>query len=61
MTREEINKVFDFLENEMNKGKYFEFLLTDANSVTAFWKSDGKTFAQFYITPILKLKNKNEN
>lgn len=61
MTREEINKVFDFLEKEMNKEKLFYFKINDASDINAFWKSDNRVFAEFYTKRILKyLKEKEE-
>lgn len=55
MTREELEKVFDWLEKNMNKQNYFEFVLTDRNQITAYWKNTRDGFAQFYIKPILEL------
>ena len=54
MNREEINKVFDYLEREMNKHNYFYFLLKD-NEVFAYWKSDKTLFATFYPDKILNV------
>ena len=55
MTKEELEKVFDWLEKNMNKQNYFEFVLTERNQITAYWKNTGDGFAQFYIKPILEL------
>ena len=61
MTREEINKVFDYLEKEMNKHNYFYFLLKD-DLILAYWKSDNTSFATFYPDKILKvIEDEEEN
>lgn len=55
MTKEELEKVFDWLEKNMNKQNYFEFVLTERNQITAYWKNTRDGFAQFYIKSILEL------
>lgn len=57
MTREELNKVFDWLEENMNKGGWLEFKVTADNNVTAYFKGSKKTFANFYTKQILKIIN----
>lgn len=52
MSQEEINKVFNYLEKEMNKHNYFYFLLK-GNEIYAYWKSDKTLFATFYPSKIL--------
>lgn len=54
MIKEELEKVFNFLEKEMNKQGLFCFRLTDKNNITAFFKETKKPFAQFYVKSILK-------
>lgn len=61
MTREEINKVFDYLEKEMNKHNYFFFLLKE-NEIYAYWKRDKQLFATFYPDKILDvIEDEEEN
>ena len=55
MTKEEIEKVFDWLEENMNKECLFDLKMVDSNQITAYWKVDNKPFAQFYINSILKI------
>lgn len=54
MIKEELEKVFNFLEKEMNKQGLFYFKLIDENNITAFFKETNKPFAQFYVKSILK-------
>ena len=54
MTKEELNKAFNFLEKEMNKQGLFYFRLTHKNNIMAFFKETKKPFAQFYVKSILK-------
>lgn len=54
MNREEINMIFDWLEENVNKQNWYYFKLTDGNQITAYWKESDKTFAQFYVKSILK-------
>lgn len=60
MAREEIGKVFDWLEKEMNKKCLFDFKLEDRNQITAYFSGTKERFCQFYIKPILKIVNKKE-
>ena len=55
MNKEEINKVFEWLEKNANKDDFFYFRIQNVNQITAYWKKDNKPFAQFYVKPILKL------
>jgi len=57
MTREELNKVFDWLEENMNKNDWLEFKVTADNNITAYIKGNKKTFANFYTKQILKIIN----
>lgn len=57
MTREEMNKVFDWLEENMNKDGWLEFKVTADNNITAYIKGRKKTFANFYTKQVLKIIN----
>lgn len=57
MTREELNKVFDWLEENMNKTGWLEFKVTADNNITAYIKGNKKTFANFYTKQVLKIIN----
>lgn len=62
MNKEEIDKIFDFLENEMNKLNEFYFKMDNCGYINAYIKGDNKSFAQFYPQQILKfLKNEKVN
>lgn len=54
MTKEELEKVLNFLEKEMNKQGLFYFRFTHKNNIMAFFKETKKPFAQFYVKSILK-------
>lgn len=60
MNRDELNKIFNWLEKNMNKQNFYYFKMNEANQITAYWKVDNKPFAQFYIKPILKLIKENK-
>lgn len=55
MRKDQINKVFEWLEENMNKHDFYYFKMQDVNQITAYWKIDNKPFAQFYVKPILKI------
>ncbi|MBR6641727.1 MAG: hypothetical protein IKL08_06005 [Clostridia bacterium] len=55
MTREQINQVFDYLENECNKQDLFEFRITKYGTINAYFKGQNKTFAEFYPERILQI------
>lgn len=61
MNKEELNKVFDWLEENINKQGFYYFRMSEVNQITAYWRIDKKPFAQFYIKPILKLIKEKEN
>lgn len=62
MIKEELLKVFDYLEKTINQDKLLYFKLLDVNQIGAYWKVDNKHFADFYIKPILKIiRNGNNN
>lgn len=60
MNKEMINKVFDWLEKEVNSKGYYEFILEDRNQITAYWKDTYNRFAQFYIKPIVEILENDE-
>ena len=60
MNKEMINKVFDWLEKEVNSKGYYEFILEDRNQITAYWKDTYNRFAQFYIKPIIEILENDE-
>ena len=55
MTKEELLKVFEWLEANMNKDKLSYFKLLDNNQIGAYFKIDNKHFADFYIKVILNV------
>lgn len=55
MNKEELNKVFEWLEENINNHNFYYFKMQDANHINAYWKVDNALFAQFYTKPILKL------
>lgn len=56
MTKEQLDIIFEFLEKEMNKKGLFYFKY-DSSNITAHFKDNNKTFAQFYPKQILKIIN----
>ena len=56
MTKEQLDKIFEYLEKEANKQGLFYFTFEGGN-VNAKFKSNNKTFAQFYPKQILKIIN----
>lgn len=61
MSKEELFKVFDWLEKNVNKSKLFYFKYEDKNSICAYFKDNNKIFAQFYVKQILKILSVEEN
>ena len=55
MTREELNKVFDWLEENVNKTGWLEFRVTATDCITAYIKSNKRLFANFYARQILRV------
>ena len=55
MDKETMNKVFDWLEKEINSKGLYEFVLEDKNQITAYWKDTKKRAAQFYINQIINI------
>ena len=60
MNKEMINKVFDWLEKEVNGKGYYELILEDRDQITAYWKDTYDRFAHFYIQPIIEILENNE-
>lgn len=60
MNKETMNKVFDWLEKEINSKGLYEFVLEDRNQITAYWKDTKKRAAQFYINQIIKILENDE-
>ena len=53
MTKEEIGKIFDYLEEDFNKNCLFDLKMEDRNQITAYFKGTNKRFCQFYINTII--------
>ena len=60
MTREEIMKVFDYLENNLNPYNTLYFKLIDIRYIEAYWKESDGLFATFYVDKILEVINDEE-
>ncbi|MBQ8473168.1 MAG: hypothetical protein IJ501_06665 [Bacilli bacterium] len=52
MNKEELEKIFDWLEENMNMRNWFDFKLTDRNQISAYWKNTNKIFAVYYVNVI---------
>lgn len=61
MSIEELEKVFEWLEKNMNKQKIFNLRLTSYNEISAFFKCDDSLFAQFYVLNLFELIEGNED
>lgn len=62
MTKEQINKVFNFLDKEMNNLNLFYFKLNEFGNISACFKSDDERFCTFYPDKILEyLENSEES
>ena len=61
MTKDELLKIFEWLEENMNKNKLLYFKLTDKNQIGAYFKDNNRHFADFYINIILKLIKGGKN
>ncbi len=55
MNKDELLKIFDWLEENANKNKLLYFKLLDNNQIGAYFKTDNHHFADFYIRPILQI------
>lgn len=60
MTKEEILEIFDLLESEFNKNSLFYFVWEENNQIGAYFKSNDKRFARFYLKNILTLLQDKE-
>ena len=54
MSKEELLKIFDWLEENANQNKLLYFKLLDNNQIGAYFKTDNRHFADFYISSIRK-------
>lgn len=61
MSIEELEKVFEWLEKNMNKQGIFNFRLTSHNQISAFLKCDDSLFAQFYVRNLFEFIKGNED
>ena len=55
MSKEELLKVFEWLEKNMSVNGLLYFKLLDNNQIGAYFKHNNKHFADFYINVILKI------
>ncbi len=55
MSEEELSKVFEWLEENMNKNDLLYFKFVDDDVIGAYFKSNNQHFADFYISIILKI------
>lgn len=55
MTKEEINMVFNWLEENANKDGLLYFRLSDYNQITAYFKGTNRQFAHFYTNRVLQI------
>lgn len=60
MNKEEINKVFEYIEDNFNKQQQFDLKMEDRNQITAYFKETNKRFCQFYINAIIELIKEKE-
>ena len=60
MTKEELNQVFEWLEENMNQNSLFDLKMTDRKLITAYWRGTQKEFAYFRIDKILEILKKIE-
>lgn len=61
MSIEELEKVFEWLEKNMNKQGIFNLRLTSYNQISAFLKCDDSLFAQFYVRDIFEFIKEDED
>lgn len=61
MSIEELEKVFEWLEKNINKQGIFYFKLTSHNQISAYLKCDDSLFAQFFVSRILDFVKENGN
>ena len=61
MTKEELFKIFEWLETNMNKDKLLYFKLLDKNQIGAYFEVNNKHFADFYINVILSIVKGGKN
>ena len=61
MTKNELLKIFDWLEENMNKKELLYFKLLDKNQIGAYFKDNNRHFADFYINVVLNIIKDGEN
>ena len=61
MSKEELFKIFDYLEEKFNKDKLLYFKYLDNNQIGAYFICNNKHFADFYINVIRKEIEDNES
>ena len=61
MNIEELEKVFEWLEENFNKQGLYYFRLTSHNQISAYLKCDDSLFAQFFVSRILDFVKENGN
>ena len=61
MSIEELEKVFEWLEKNINKQGLYHFRLTSHNQISAYLKCDDSLFAQFFVSRILEFVKENGN
>ena len=57
----DLNKVFEWLEKNINKQGLYYFRLTSHNQISAYLKCDDSLFAQFFVSRILDFIKENGN
>lgn len=61
MSIEDLNKVFEWLEININNQTLYYFRLTSHNQISAYLKCDDSLFAQFFVSRILDFVKENGN
>lgn len=61
MSIEELEKVFKWLEKNINHQGIFYFRLTSHNQISTYLKRGDSLFAQFFASRILDFVKENEN
>lgn len=61
MTKEKLNKVFDWLEKNANPNGILYFTLASKNIIIGHFKSSNTAFAEFYVDKVLEIIEEEEN
>ena len=61
MSAKEIEKVFQYIEDNFNKQKQYYLKMEDRNQITAYFKETNKRFCQFYINAIIEILKGDSN